>query len=116
MDIYKKSRGIFIVNIAIILFVLLVLSPNLLSVFEFIIDIFVLLLTLCLINDNIFVYNEKLKKVTVIFTIFIIGYCLLLYFKNFHPFFLVITFLRYMLFFLAFLEAIFIVKGMLKRK
>ena len=72
MNIYEKSRGILFINIVFIYYVLFIFGPSSSSNTEFIVNIFLLLVTLYLINDNIFAYNDKYKKTTYIFTAIII--------------------------------------------
>ena len=54
MDIYEKSRGILLINIVIIWYMLDVFGPSAKFIVEFSTYIILLLCTLYLINDNIF--------------------------------------------------------------
>ena len=72
-----------------------------------------------LINDNIFSYDEKYKKIAFIFT----GILILLHFftnigdiEDIQLYSFVYAFLRSMLSFLAVLEAVFIIEGIIKKK
>ena len=103
MNIYEKSRGILFINIVFIYYVLFIFGPSISSNTEFIVNIFLLLVTLYLINDNIFAYNDKYKKTTYIFTAIIILCSFLVNNRDFELYSFVITFLRFMLFFFVFL-------------
>ena len=116
MNIYEKSRGILLINIAIIWYALFVFGPSISSDTEFIVNIFLLLGTLYLINDNIFAYNDKYKKITYVFTVIIILCSFLVNNRDFELCSFVMTFLRFMLFFFAIIESIFIIRGFLRNK
>ena len=116
MNIYEKSRGILFINIVFIYYVLFIFGPSSSSNTEFIVNIFLLLVTLYLINDNIFAYNDKYKKTTYIFTAIIILCSFLVNNRDFELYSFVITFLKFMLFFLAVIESIFIIRGFLRNK
>lgn len=119
MDIYEKSRGVLLINILIIWYVVFVFGPSTMLIVEFSLYILLLLCTLYLVNDNIFSYDEKYKKITFVFT----GVLILIHFyanmgdiKNFQLYSFVYAFLRSMLIFLAVLEAVFIIEGIIKKK
>ena len=119
MDIYEKSRGILLINIVIIWYMLDVFGPSAKFIVEFSTYIIFLLCTLYLINDNIFSYDEKYKKIAFIFT----GILILLHFftnigdiEDIQLYSFVYAFLRSMLSFLAVLEAIFIIEGIIKSR
>ncbi|HIT37081.1 MAG TPA: hypothetical protein IAB59_01205 [Candidatus Onthousia faecipullorum] len=119
MDIYEKSRGILLINIVIIWYMLDVFGPSAKFIVEFSTYIILLLCTLYLINDNIFSYDEKYKKIAFIFT----GILILLHFftnigdiEDIQLYSFVYAFLRSMLSFLAVLEAIFIIEGIIKSR
>ena len=119
MDIYEKSRGILLINIVIIWYMLDVFGPSAKFIVEFSTYIILLLCTLYLINDNIFSYDEKYKKIVFIFT----GILILLHFftnigdiEDIQLYSFVYAFLRSMLSFLAVLEAIFIIEGIIKSR
>ena len=119
MDIYEKSRGILLINIAIILYVVFVFGPSTMVIVEFNLYILLLIGTLYLVNDNIFSYALKYKTITFVFT----GILILLHFfsnlndiENFQLYSFVYAFLRSMLIFLAILEAVFIIEGIVVRR
>ena len=119
MDIYEKSRGILLINIAIILYVVFVFGPSTMVIVEFNLYILLLVGTLYLVNDNIFSYALKYKTITFVFT----GILILLHFfsnlndiENFQLYSFVYAFLRSMLIFLAVLEAVFIIEGIIKKR
>lgn len=119
MDIYEKSRGILLINIVIIWYMLDVFGPSAKFIVEFSTYIILLFCTLYLINDNIFSYDEKYKKIAFIFT----GILILLHFftnigdiEDIQLYSFVYAFLRSMLSFLAVLEAIFIIEGIIKSR
>ena len=119
MDIYEKSRGILLINIVIIWYMLDVFGPSAKFIVEFSTYIILLLCTLYLINDNIFSYDEKYKKIAFIFT----GILIVLHFftnigdiEDIQLYSFVYAFLRSMLSFLAVLEAIFIIEGIIKSR
>lgn len=119
MDIYEKSRGILLINIVIIWYMLDVFGPSAKFIVEFSTYIILLLCTLYLINDNIFSYDEKYKKIAFIFT----GILILLHFftnigdiEDIQLYSFVYAFLRSMLIFLAVLEAVFIIEGIIKKR
>ena len=119
MDIYEKSRGILLINIAIILYVVFVFVPSTMVIVEFNLYILLLIGTLYLVNDNIFSYALKYKTITFVFT----GILILLHFfsnlndiENFQLYSFVYAFLRSMLIFLAILEAVFIIEGIVVRR
>ena len=116
MDIYEKSRGILFINIVIICYVLFIFGPSISSNTEFIVNIFLLLVTLYLINDNIFAYNEKCKKITYVVTIIIIVCSFLVNNKEFELYSFVMTFFRFMLFFFAIIEGVFVIEGIVVKK
>ena len=119
MDIYIKSRWILIINIIVIWYVLFVFGPSLMAIVEFSAYVLLLVVTLYLVNDNIFSYVEKYKKITFVFT----GILVLLHFfinidniREFQLYSFVYAFLRSMLIFLAILEAVFVIEGIIKKK
>lgn len=116
MDIYEKSRGILFINIVIICYVLFIFGPSISSNTEFIVNIFLLLVTLYLINDNIFAYNDKYKKITYVFTVIIILCSFLVNNRDFELYSFVMTFLRFMLFFFAIIEGVFVIEGIVVKK
>ena len=96
-----------------------VFGPSAKFIVEFSTYIILLLCTLYLINDNIFSYDEKYKKIAFIFT----GILILLHFftnigdiEDIQLYSFVYAFLRSMLSFLAVLEAIFIIEGIIKSR
>lgn len=116
MDIYEKSRGILLINIVIIWYALDVFGPSTMLIVEFSLYILLLLCTLYLVNNNVFSYDEKYKKITFIFT----GILILLHFftnigdiEDIQLYSFVYAFLRSMLIFLAVLEAVFIIEGII---
>ena len=119
MNIYEKSRGILFINIMIICYVLFIFGPSTMLIVEFNIYILLLAGTLYLVNDNIFPYALKYKTITFVFT----GIFILLHFfsnlsdiENLQLYSFVYAFLRSMLSFLAVLEAIFIIEGIIKSR
>ena len=110
MSVYEKTRWVFIINIALILYVLFVFGPSAMPIVGFVVDIFLLLGSLYLINDNIFAYNDKYKKITYVFTVIIILCSFLVNNRDFELYSFVMTFLRFMLFFFAIIESIFIIR------
>ena len=119
MGIYEKARGILLINIAVILYALFVFGPSAKFIVEFSTYALLLAGTLYLVNDNIFSYVEKYKKITFIFT----GILILLHFftnigdiEDLQLYSFVYAFLRSMLIFLAILEAVFIIEGIIKKK
>ena len=119
VNIYEKSRGILFINIMIICYVLFIFGPSTMLIVEFNIYILLLAGTLYLVNDNIFPYALKYKTITFVFT----GIFILLHFfsnlsdiENFQLYSFVYAFLRSMLIFLAILEAVFIIEGIIKKK
>ena len=119
MDIYEKSRGILFINIVIICYVVFVFGPSTMVIVEFNLYILLLAGTLYLVNDNIFPYALKYKTITFVFT----GIFILLHFfsnlsdiENFQLYSFVYAFLRSMLIFLAILETVFIIEGIIKKK
>ena len=119
MDIYEKSRGILLINIVIIWYMLDVFGPSAKFIVEFSTYIILLLCTLYLINDNIFSYDEKYKKIAFIFT----GILILLHFftnmgeiEDMQVYSFVYAFLRARGSFLAVLEAIVIIEGIIKSR
>lgn len=119
MNIYEKSRGILFINIMIICYVLFIFGPSTMLIVEFNIYILLLAGTLYLVNDNIFPYALKYKTITFVFT----GIFILLHFfsnlsdiENLQLYSFVYAFLRSMLIFLAVLEAVFIIEGIIKKR
>ena len=119
MNIYEKSRGILFINIMIICYVLFIFGPSTMLIVEFNIYILLLAGTLYLVNDNIFPYALKYKTITFVFT----GIFILLHFfsnlsdiENLQLYSFVHAFLRSMLIFLAVLEAVFIIEGIIKKR
>lgn len=76
MNIYEKSRWILIINIVVIWYVLFVFGPSAMLIVEFSSYALLLAGTLYLVNDNIFSYVEKYKKIAFVFT----GILILLHF------------------------------------
>lgn len=119
VNIYEKSRGILFINIMIICYVLFIFGPSTMLIVEFNIYILLLAGTLYLVNDNIFPYALKYKTITFVFT----GIFILLHFfsnlsdiENLQLYSFVYAFLRSMLIFLAVLEAVFIIEGIIKKR
>ena len=119
MNIYEKSRGILFINIMIIWYVIFVFGPSTMLIVEFNLYILLLAGTLYLVNDNIFPYALKYKTITFVFT----GIFILLHFfsnlsdiENLQLYSFVYAFLRSMLIFLAVLEAVFIIEGIIKKR
>ena len=119
MDIYEKSRWILIINIVVIWYVLFVFGPSAMLIVEFNLYILLLVGTLYLVNDNIFSYALKYKTITFVIT----GILILLHFfsnlndiENFQLYSFVYAFLRSMLIFLAILEAVFVIEGIVVKK
>ena len=119
MDIYEKSRWILIINIVVIWYVLFVFGPSAMLIVEFSSYALLLAGTLYLVNDNIFSYALKYKTITFVFT----GIFILLHFfsnlsdiENLQLYSFVYAFLRSMLIFLAVLEAVFIIEGIIKKR
>lgn len=119
MNIYEKCRWILIINIVVIWYVLFVFGPSAMLIVEFSSYALLLAGTLYFVNDNIFSYDEKYKKIAFVFT----GVLILLHFfaniNNFRDLQLysfVYAFLRSMLFFFAILEAVFVIEGIVVKK
>ena len=119
MDIYEKSRWILIINIVVIWYVLFVFGPSTMLIVEFSSYALLLAGTLYLVNDNIFSYVEKYKKIAFVFT----GVLILLHFfanmdniRDLQLYSFVYAFLRSMLIFLAILEAVFVIEGIVVKK
>lgn len=119
VNIYEKSRGILFINIMIICYVLFIFGPSTMLIVEFNIYILLLAGTLHLVNDNIFPYALKYKTITFVFT----GIFILLHFfsnlsdiENLQLYSFVYAFLRSMLIFLAILEAVFVIEGIVVKK
>lgn len=119
MDIYEKSRWILIINIVVIWYVLFVFGPSAMLIVEFSSYALLLAGTLYLGNDNIFSYVEKYKKIAFVFT----GVLILLHFfanmdniRDLQLYSFVYAFLRSMLIFLAILEAVFVIEGIVVKK
>ena len=119
VNIYEKSRGILFINIMIICYVLFIFGPSTMLIVEFNIYILLLAGTLYLVNDNIFSYALKYKTITFVFT----GVFILLHFfsnlsdiENLQLYSFVYAFLRSMLIFLAILEAVFVIEGIVVKK
>ena len=68
MNIYEKCRWILIINIVVIWYVLFVFGPSAMLIVEFSSYALLLAGTLYLVNDNIFSYVEKYKKIAFVFT------------------------------------------------
>ena len=119
MNTYEKSRWILIINIVAIYYVLFVFGPSAMAIVEFSVYVLLLAGTLYLANDNIFSYVEKYKKITFAITVILI---LLHFFANinnireFQLYSFVYAFLRSMLIFLAILEAVFVIEGIVVKK
>ena len=116
MSVYEKTRWVFIINIALILYVLFVFGPSAMPIVGFVVDIFLLLGSLYLINDNIFAYNEKYKKITYYVTSVIIVCSFLVNNKDLDLYSFVMTFLRFMLFFFVIIEGAFVIEGIVVKK
>ena len=119
MNIYEKSRWILIINIVVIYYVLFVFGPSVMAIVEFSVYVLLLAGTLYLVNDNIFSYVEKYKKIAFVFT----GVLILLHFfanidniRDLQLYSFVYAFLRSMLIFLAILEAVFVIEGIVVKK
>ena len=119
MNIYEKSRWILIINIVVIWYVLFVFGPSAMLIVEFSSYALLLAGTLYLVNDNIFSYVEKYKKIAFVFT----GILILLHFftnmdniRDLQLYSFVYAFLRSMLIFLAILEAVFVIEGIVVKK
>ena len=119
MNIYEKSRWILIINIVVIWYVLFVFGPSAMLIVEFSSYALLLAGTLYLVNDNIFSYVEKYKKIAFVFT----GVLILLHFfanmdniRDLQLYSFVYAFLRSMLIFLAILEAVFVIEGIVVKK
>ena len=119
MDIYEKSRWILIINIVVIWYVLFVFGPSVMLIVEFSSYVLLLVGTLYLVYNNIFSYVEKYKKIAFVFTGILI---LLHFFTNIYNirylqlYSFVYAFLRSMLIFLAILEVVFIIEGIVVKK
>lgn len=119
MNIYEKSRWILIINIVVIWYVLFVFGPSAMLIVEFSSYALLLAGTLYLVNDNIFSYVEKYKKIAFVFT----GILILLHFftnmdniRDLQLYSFIYAFLRSMLIFLAILEAVFVIEGIVVKK
>lgn len=119
MNIYEKSRWILIINIVVIWYVLFDFGPSAMLIVEFSSYALLLAGTLYLVNDNIFSYVEKYKKIAFVFT----GILILLHFftninniRDLQLYSFVYAFLRSMLIFLAVLEAVFVIEGIVVKK
>ena len=119
VNIYEKSRWILIINIVVIWYVLFVFGPSAMLIVEFSSYALLLAGTLYLVNDNIFSYVEKYKKIAFVFT----GILILLHFftnmdniRDLQLYSFVYAFLRSMLIFLAILEAVFVIEGIVVKK
>lgn len=119
MDIYEKSRWILIINIVVIWYVLFVFGPSVMLIVEFSSYVLLLVGTLYLVYNNIFSYVEKYKKIAFVFT----GILILLHFftnidniRYLQLYSFVYAFLRSMLIFLAILEAVFVIEGIVVKK
>ena len=119
MNIYEKSRWILIINIVVIWYVLFDFGPSAMLIVEFSSYALLLAGTLYLVNDNIFSYVEKYKKIAFVFT----GVLILLHFfanmdniRDLQLYSFVYAFLRSMLIFLAILEAVFVIEGIVVKK
>ncbi len=119
MDIYEKSRWILIINIVVIWYVLFVFGPSVMLIVEFSSYVLLLVGTLYLVYNNIFSYVEKYKKIAFVFT----GILILLHFftnidniRYLQLYSFVYAFLRSMLIFLAILEVVFIIEGIVVKK
>ena len=119
MNIYEKSRWILIINIVVIWYVLFDFGPSAMLIVEFSSYALLLAGTLYLVNDNIFSYVEKYKKIAFVFT----GVLILLHFftnmdniRDLQLYSFVYAFLRSMLIFLAILETVFVIEGIVVKK
>ena len=119
VNIYEKSRWILIINIVVIWYVLFVFGLSAMLIVEFSAYVLLLAGTLYLVYNNIFSYVEKYKKIAFVFT----GILILLHFftnidniRNLQLYSFVYAFLRSMLIFLAVLEAVFVIEGMVVKK
>ena len=119
MNIYEKSRWILIINIVVIWYVLFVFGPSAMLIVEFSSYALLLAGTLYLVNDNIFSYVEKYKKIAFVFT----GILILLHFftnmdniRDLQLYSFVYAFLRSMLIFFAILETVFVIEGIVVKK
>ena len=119
MNIYEKSRWILIINIVVIWYVLFVFGPSVMLIVEFSSYVLLLVGTLYLVYNNIFSYVEKYKKIAFVFT----GILILLHFftninniRDLQLYSFVYAFLRSMLIFLAVLEAVFVIEGIVVKK
>ena len=119
MNIYEKCRWILIINIVVIWYVLFVFGPSAMLIVEFSSYALLLAGTLYLVNDNIFSYVEKYKKIAFVFT----GILILLHFftnmdniRDLQLYSFVYAFLRSMLIFLAILETVFVIEGIVVKK
>ena len=119
MNIYEKSRWILIINIVVIWYVLFVFGPSVMLIVEFSSYVLLLVGTLYLVYNNIFSYVEKYKKIAFVFT----GILILLHFftnidniRYLQLYSFVYAFLRSMLIFLAILEVVFIIEGIVVKK
>ena len=119
MDIYEKSRWILIINIVVIWYVLFVFGPSVMLIVEFSSYVLLLVGTLYLVYNNIFSYVEKYKKIAFVFT----GILILLHFftnidniRYLQLYSFVYAFLRSRLIFLAILEVVFIIEGIVVKK
>ena len=119
MDIYEKSRWTLIINIVVIWYVLFVFGPSVMLIVEFSSYVLLLVGTLYLVYNNIFSYVEKYKKIAFVFT----GILILLHFftnidniRYLQLYSFVYAFLRSMLIFLAILEVVFIIEGIVVKK
>ena len=118
MNIYEKSRWILIINIVAIYYVLFVFGPSAMAIVEFSVYVLLLAGTLYLVNDNIFSYVEKYKKIAFVFT----GVLILLHFfanmdniRDLQLYSFVYAFLRSMLFFVI-IEGAFVIEGIVVKK
>ena len=119
MEIYEKCRWILIINIVVIWYVLFVFGPSAMLIVEFSSYVLLLVGTLYLVYNNIFSYVEKYKKIAFVFT----GILILLHFftnidniRYLQLYSFVYAFLRSMLIFLAILEVVFIIEGIVVKK
>ena len=119
VNIYEKSRWILIINIVVIWYVLFVFGPSVMLIVEFSSYVLLLVGTLYLVYNNIFSYVEKYKKIAFVFT----GILILLHFftnidniRYLQLYSFVYAFLRSMLIFLAILEVVFIIEGIVVKK
>ena len=119
MNIYEKCRWILIINIVVIWYVLFVFGPSAMLIVEFSAYVLLLAGTIYLVYNNIFSYVEKYKKIAFVFT----GILILLHFftntdniRDLQLYSFVYAFLRSMLIFLAILEAVFVIEGIVVKK